>query len=57
MQKVTSYCLVECREVRDYLDKGWQPWGSAVVSWDGRGKSPHQPMVRYEDKETERGDQ
>ena len=50
MQKVTSYCLVVCSDVKEYINEGWQPWGSAIISWDGNRNSPHQSMVRYEEK-------
>lgn len=49
MQKVISYTIVECFKVTDYLDKGWQPWGNAILSWDGRNNAPCQPMVKYEE--------
>lgn len=51
MQKVVKYALINCREVNEYLDKGWQPWGNALVSWDGRSNSPHQPMVKYDEED------
>lgn len=53
MQKVISYTVVECIKVRDGLDGGWQPWGNAILCWNGQSNTPHQPMVKYEeDKKT-----
>ena len=49
MQKVISYAVINCRNVREYLDKGWQPWGSALINWNGRNNVPHQPMVKYKE--------
>ncbi len=49
MQKVTSYSLIVCSDVKEYINEGWQPWGSAIISWDGKKNSPHQSMVRYEE--------
>lgn len=51
MQKVIAYVLVECRNVGEHLDDGWQPWGSAILYWDGLRDAPHQPMVKYEEDE------
>ena len=52
MQKVIAYVLVECCEVRNYLDDGWQPWGSAIFSWNGRSNTPHQPIVKYDEEDS-----
>ena len=48
MENIIDYQLVECGDVKEYIDKGWQPWGSAVSDWSGGGQRPHQPMVKYE---------
>lgn len=50
MQKVIAYMLISCTKVSEYLDNGWQPWGSAVTHWEGQRNVPHQPMVKYDDK-------
>lgn len=49
MQKVISYQLVACSDVKEYIKEGWQPWGSAIISWDGKNNAPHQPIVLYEE--------
>ena len=49
MQKVIEYKIVEHIDVHKYLDKGWQPWGNAMIYWNGLRKTPHQPMVKYEE--------
>jgi len=46
--KVIDYELVEYTKVKEYIDNGWQPWGSAIPNTVHQ--IPHQPMVRYEEK-------
>lgn len=50
MQKVERYALMKCTAANGYIDKGWQPWGNAIIAWDGQNNVPHQPMVKYEEE-------
>ncbi len=49
MHKVIAYALIKCSEVDEHLNDGWQPWGSALLKWDGHCDIPHQPMVKYDE--------
>ncbi len=49
MLKVVDYKLVIYHMVKECIDEGWQPWGSAISHWEGTRDKPHQPMVRYEE--------
>jgi hypothetical protein len=45
-RKIIAYELVSFGLVGEYIQEGWQPWGSPVQHGDyGAG----QAMVRYED--------
>ena len=52
MQKIVNYHVVECCNIKEYLDNGWRPWGDAIMKWNGLRETPYQPMVFYEDIKT-----
>lgn len=43
MKKIIDYRLIVWSKVRDYLDDGWQPWGSPLLV----DSSVMQAMVKY----------
>lgn len=43
MKKIVDYRLIVWSKVRDYLDDGWQPWGSPLLV----DSSVMQAMVKY----------
>lgn len=42
-KKIIDYRLIVWSKVRDYLDDGWQPWGSPLLV----DSSVMQAMVKY----------